>query len=62
MTVLQCGTTSVISCSFPLMVKSFQTGSALEKEFTPRGANSFLEELTLSNKGVKNENDRVCFP
>ena len=32
------------------------------KEFAPKGANSFLKELTIPKKGVKNEYGRVAFP
>ena len=31
------------------------------KEFAPKGANSFLEELIRIVKGGQNENDRVAF-
>ena len=37
--------------------KPLQNGSTLEgKEFAPKGANSFLEELTNIEKGGKHEN------
>ena len=36
--------------------------NSYRKEFSPRGANSFLKELTCTEKGGKNENGKSCFP
>ena len=44
-------------------VYSFQNRVVSEwKEFSPRGANSFLSELTPTQKGGKNESERVASP
>ena len=44
-------------------IKPIQRGIySLRKEFAPRGANSFLLELTLIEKRGKKENSRVASP
>lgn len=41
-------------CLFPGQGSSFKLGSTLKgKEFAPKGANAFIEELRVIEKGLK---------
>ena len=51
------------SCVLPLKKEVLLNGvNSLKKEFAPLGANSFLKELTSTEKGGKIENCGVASP
>ena len=61
--VLQRGTILVTSCLLFWTVEPFQYRVYSErKEFSPKGANSFLEELTSNEMGGKTGNERAAYP
>ena len=54
---------SVTSCLVPRTREPFQNGVySYKKEFAPKGANSFFEELSLMEKGSKQGSGRVVAP